>query len=137
MDNYGYYLQVLLSNNQHCYSYPYLYQGGKCLSPPSIVLLGARLGHLCDPGRIKSICKDKGLSYIYTIVVQEVYNRDRFPDVDDVEELLKCLFAFQHCNIIKKMLSRLFWISKGKEVTRYNCPRLIIICITTHKYRVQ
>ena len=39
-------------------------------------------------------------SYIYTTVVQEVYNRDRFPEVDDVEDLAAA--ATKHLDLLKQ-----------------------------------
>ena len=38
--------------------------------------------------------------YIYTTVVQEVYNRDRSPDVDDVEGLAEA--ATKHLDLLKQ-----------------------------------
>merc|ERR1719318_2435321 len=38
--------------------------------------------------------------YIYTTVVQEVYNRDRSPEVDDVEDLAAA--ASKHLDLLKQ-----------------------------------
>ena len=38
--------------------------------------------------------------YIYTTVVQEVYNRDRSPEVDDVEGL--AVAATKHLDLLKQ-----------------------------------
>ena len=43
------------------------------------------------------ICSDP---YIYTTVVQEVYNQDRSPEVDDVEDLAAA--ATKHLDLLKQ-----------------------------------
>ena len=40
-------------------------------------------------------------TYNYTIIVQEVYNRDRSPEVDDVEGLAAA--ATKHLGLLKQM----------------------------------
>ena len=44
--------------------------------------------------------------YIYTTVVQEVYNRDRSPEVDDVKDLAAA--ATKHLDLLKHIYIQLY-----------------------------
>ena len=72
----------------------------------------SNLGSLSNLGFIQTFTERKSLNivikhvficsnpYIYTTVVQEVYNRDRSPEVDDVEVLAAA--ATNHLDLLKQ-----------------------------------